>query len=106
MIMSTVIGLIRSEAQYVSSLSELLQKVNRFLLSNEDSSMLVTMGLALVNKERQTLTYASAGHLYPYLLCNGRITQIEMSSLPIGIDLEEEFPEKTVSFTEGDLLIL
>jgi sigma-B regulation protein RsbU (phosphoserine phosphatase) len=68
--------------------------------------MLVTMGLALVNKERQTLTYASAGHLYPYLLRNGRITQIELSSLPIGIDQEEEFPEKTVSFSEGDLLIL
>lgn len=106
LIMSSVVGQIRSEADYGRSLTELLQHVNRILIRDSRVSMYVTMGLALVDGQSRTLTYASAGHLFPFLVQGAGISQIEQPSLPLGIDPEIEYEAETMPFDDGDLLVL
>lgn len=85
LIMSKVIGLIRSEAYHNHALPEIIKQLNRVLFSS-DSFMLVTLGLALIDTETGTLTYASAGHVSPYLIKESKLELVPSASFPIGVD--------------------
>lgn len=106
MIMSSVVGLIRAEVHYGRPLTDMLGQVNRILLKDTQFSMFVTMGLAVIDTKKKTLTFANAGHLFPYVIQEGAITQIEQGSLPVGIDADVEYEEQTISFCGDNMLML
>jgi phosphoserine phosphatase RsbU/P len=106
LVMSKMIGLLRSEAHYGHSPDEMLRRINRMLLDEPDPALMVTMGLAIMDRESATLTYASAGHMAPYLFRAGQMESLDTASLPLGIDNELRPWIGTVAIGEGDVLIL
>ncbi len=105
LIMSKVIGLIRSEAYHNHTLPDMIKQLNRVLYS-DSSFMLVTLGLVLVDKESDTLTYASAGHVSPYLIKEGRVETIPSSSFPIGVDSDIKPFIETMPVRPDDTFVL
>ena len=106
MLVSSMLGQIRSLAETAESLAVLLDRMNQVLIRDVRFSLCVTLGLVLIDRQKKTLTYASAGQMAPYLL-NGKILRsLEMSSLPLGTDHDVVYVQMVTEFRAGDLLIL
>lgn len=67
----------------------------------------VTAFVGLYDTEAQTLTYASAGHPPPRLVCGNAVRRLDaVSGLPLGIDKASEYKSETVQLHAGDRLVL
>ena len=85
-----------------------LKKLNRMVQKAARRRTLVTLAIAVFDRERCSLTLASAGHP-PVLLrraATGAIEELALPSLPLGTRLAESFREQTVALAEGDLALL
>ena len=60
----------------------------------------------LIDRTRGTLTYANAGHLYPYRIHAGTVAYLEGGALPLGMIPQLAYPEYSAPFTAGDTLVL
>jgi sigma-B regulation protein RsbU (phosphoserine phosphatase) len=48
---------------------------------------------------------ANAGHNYPVLL-NGRVHEVELSGLPLGVDCDSDYDEASATIRPGDTVVL
>lgn len=106
MIASSLISHIRSNVNPGSSLTGLLQYLNEIVIRDSRFTMQVTLGLAVVDTAHRTLTYASAGHPFPFLLTQQGITDIEVASFPLGIERDHGFEQTVIPFDEKNILVL
>ena len=90
----------------LSDLQSVLAKLQKMLLRTSQRRMLVTMSLVLADRRQRTVTVASAGHP-PAILRQGTTPRLlELSSVPLGTKLSSSFPETSVTFAAGDVLVL
>lgn len=80
-----------------------LAAVNQGILSEIPQGM-VTMLYALLDPARGVLRIANAGHTFP-LLVNGSVQELEISGLPLGIDLDTDYEEITIVLEPGDMVV-
>ncbi|UOF91689.1 SpoIIE family protein phosphatase [Fodinisporobacter ferrooxydans] len=106
LLVSSLLSNIRLESQSEVSPKEILQKVNRYFIRDVRSSLFVTIGLALVDQSHQTITYAGAGHPFPYLIKKSGVQEIELPSIPLGVDAQTVFEQVTVPMQPNDILVL
>ncbi|MFS0725933.1 SpoIIE family protein phosphatase [Paenibacillus sp. 1P07SE] len=107
LVMSAVIVLFRSEIKRGGSVDEVLQRINKQLCDALGGESYVSLGIGLVDTERHTLAYASAGHLSPYYIAAGAPPlQLEGSSLPIGFDPDTRYEGVELSLQPGDRFVL
>lgn len=99
MIVSVLVGAIRTEAAHGVAPASLLRSLNERMLGRLPGGF-VTCLAALITTEGR-LTVANAGHLPPYL--NGRELALP-SALPLGILSQPEFEETTFQLDPGDRL--
>ena len=85
--------------------TQVLQRLNRFLYENTQTSRYVTLFYGELDPQRGTLEYVNAGHVPPYLLRgDGRHERLRVGGPVIGL-LEDVAPEAgSVRFAAGDLL--
>lgn len=108
-LMSAIIVLFRSEVASGGSADDILTRLNQHVTDTVRGEMFVTLGLALIHVGDGTVQYASAGHMAPYLLTRtGDVKQLELSSLPLGIDRDTTYQGKGTTFTleKGERLVL
>lgn len=88
---------------------ELLQGMNEAILATARQSLLMTCFIALIDLEERRLTYANAGHNFPYLyresLDSLELLQ-ESSNFPLGFEKNCAFQEFSTPFREGDVIFL
>ncbi|MFC3772453.1 MFS transporter [Paenibacillus sp. GCM10012303] len=106
LVMSKMIGLLRSEAYYGHSLTEIVEHMNRMLLREPEEMAMVTLGLALVDRESSSVTYVSAGHVAPYIVRGGLAEALDTHSLPLGIDEVLRPWSGKVVMEPGDLFVM
>lgn len=106
LLMSAALALFRAEIQAGGTPAEIVTRLNRSLSEMLRGDMYVTLGLAIFDASDLTVRYASAGHVAPYLIGAGGVTQIPVCSLPAGIDADEAFGESSFPFHPGDRLVL
>jgi hypothetical protein len=99
MIVSVLVGAIRTEAAHGTTPAGLLKCLNDRLIGRPHGGF-VTCLAAFISNEGE-LTLANAGHLSPYL--NGRELAIP-SALPLGIIERPEYDEITLQIDPGDRL--
>lgn len=88
--------------------SVVMGKLHRMLQTTAKSRMLVTLSIVLFDRERSTVTTASAGH--PPLLirraATGSVEEELLPALPLGAALQSRFEEREIALAPGDVLVL
>lgn len=85
----------------------LLAELNR-AFCGQSHGQFVTAAIAVLDGAAQTLTYSAAGHppLLLWSAASADVQQLEQNGLPLGILLNAEYSEITVSFARGDRLAM
>ncbi|WP_308636614.1 ATP-binding SpoIIE family protein phosphatase [Paenibacillus silvisoli] len=107
LIMSAQLLVFRSEIRRNGSPSEVLSRMNRQLCEAMGEEGCVSIGVGVIDLTTNQLQYASAGHLSPYVVArDGRFVTVDCSSLPIGIDPEAVYEERSTQLEDGDRFLL
>ncbi len=101
----------RHEARRGESPSYTLAAVNQVICSDIPHGM-VTMIYMQLDPKHGTLQIANAGHTYPMLLTPAtpstpeQADELEISGLPLGVDDESEYDERTITLPPGASILL
>ena len=108
MLMSSLQMAIRTMAPETDVPAEILERINRFYIHNINFTTFVTIFLARFDPVTLTLTYVNAGHNPPAVRRRRDGTIIWLRPTAPAIGLAEEFRARmeTISFEEGDSLLL
>jgi sigma-B regulation protein RsbU (phosphoserine phosphatase) len=114
--MAELKGLMLSLSQIHESPRHLLIEVNRIIAANLDSRSFITMTYAVFDLERQTLTYARAGHtplVHRTAAPPPAARLVAPSGMVVGLQLDglehrfaELLEEVTVPLVDGDVFLL
>jgi serine phosphatase RsbU (regulator of sigma subunit) len=85
---------------------ELLSRLNRVLHANTAPEMFATFFFALLDADNGRLRYINAGHNNPIVCGDGRVEQLSVGGLPLGILPDVEYEEGRVEIRRGELLAL
>jgi len=68
---------------------------------------IVTAFVGVIAPDRRSMQYATAGHPYPLLRRDGKVTEIVAQGLPLGLRvMAEPAASETMELRDGDLLVL
>jgi len=105
LLMSATRGMLRSLAVTCLSPAEVLTKVNSLMVEDFPAGRFVTLIFGVLDPEKRTLKFASAGHLPPLLVddAGARFLASEKGT-PLGL-VAGEFSETTVELRPGSRLL-
>jgi phosphoserine phosphatase RsbU/P len=108
MLMSSLQMAIRTMAPETDVPAEILERINRFYIHNINFTTFVTIFLARFDPATLTLTYVNAGHNPPAVRrkSDSTITWLRPTAPAIGLAEEFRARMETISFEEGDSLLL
>ena len=106
LLMSATRAMLRSLADTCSSPAETLSKLNQLMVEDFPSGRFVTLIYAVLDPQKRTLKFASAGHLPP-LLVEGEDARFLLSEAgtPLGLS-KSGFSESEIQLKEGSRLVL
>jgi serine phosphatase RsbU (regulator of sigma subunit) len=82
---------------------------NERLLGDARANLFVTAFYGVLDPASATLTYCNAGHNPPYLFSQrkgGRYTSLSATGMPLGIELDSVWENRSIHIDVGDALIL
>jgi PAS domain S-box-containing protein len=108
LLMSLTRAYVRSFAQFESDLSQILVRVNQMLVEDLTGNRFVTLLLVVLDSSRAALTYASAGHVPGFVLCDkgNVVSLLESSGPPLGIFDDSTFNATMIPLAAGQTLVL
>ena len=84
-----------------------LTAVNKLLMQEDAAGLFVTVFYGVLDVERGTLTYASAGHNMPFIKSGDKAESLEpLRGVPLGVAENWEYREHAVELRRGDCLVL
>ncbi|NLI78012.1 MAG: SpoIIE family protein phosphatase [Candidatus Riflebacteria bacterium] len=87
--------------------ARILEAMNRNLLDQSEKSLSMTMWVGIFDPATRMVTYASAGHPFPFLLLEGRPGEmLKGGGLPLGIRRQLLFREATLDLSPGGSLVV
>ena len=101
MMVSLLVGTLRTLAHYTTMPGEILSSMNQRMLARSNGGF--TTCLVVLVAENGTITAANAGHIPPYLA--GHEVPLE-SGLPLGLSENSTYPESTFALDMGEQLTL
>jgi serine phosphatase RsbU (regulator of sigma subunit) len=107
LIMAATRAYLRALAMTHAPFADVLGSVNRARAADVGGDHFVTLLLARLDPGSRSLVYTSAGHMTGYILDrSGAVrSELESTSIPLGIDAEGEFPPASpVTVHPGDLV--
>jgi serine phosphatase RsbU (regulator of sigma subunit) len=105
--MAMVHSLVLSGALRHRSPASVLIEVNQTLLRQSSSGILVTVFLAVLDPQRQTIQYANAGHNPPILRrASGAMETLARTGAVLGALEELQLGESTTTLGSGDALVM
>ncbi|MHC4398946.1 MAG: PP2C family protein-serine/threonine phosphatase [Planctomycetota bacterium] len=98
---------LQDASEHHSDPGEILRFLNYRLAVISQTDNFVTMCVVVVDSDRKTLRYASAGHESGLLLtADGRVTELPSTGLVLGIIEEADWTTETLAVSPGDRLLL
>jgi serine phosphatase RsbU (regulator of sigma subunit) len=88
------------------SMKEVIQKLNRSASEECRDGEFITLFIAQIDVESNSLTYCSCGHEPALLIRRGDIIELDQGGLVLGIIPEARYTINTVEFKQGDLLLM
>ena len=103
---SLAIGILREHVvEHPCPPQEMLGMLNRRLYGARLDSRFVAMAFALYDANAHQMTIANAGVPYPLLVRNGKVQQLRIEGVPLGLLPESEYDVITVDLIPGDILV-
>ena len=114
LVMTMIRTALRTEARGVKSASEVLARVNDFVVNDMKKGMFVTLFYVIIDSKRRRLNYASAGHnpMILYRVSTKQTYYLNPRGFPIGISLPDKdlfrksIESDTIQLAEDDILIV
>jgi sigma-B regulation protein RsbU (phosphoserine phosphatase) len=109
LLMAETRAYLRSLARTTRDLRKILERLNHFLLRDTELERFVTLMLVVLDPQRRSLTYASAGHVPGFLVDRAGAPKgcLESTGIPLGIFRDASLgvsPE--IPLEDGDLFVL
>ena len=102
--------LIRTFAkEYASRPDLVISECNERILEDARDALFITVFYGVLDLERNSLSYANAGHNPPFLISKdpkAKAKALPLTGLPIGIDNDEEWSYENITFAKGDILMM
>jgi hypothetical protein len=107
-VMSMAKAALLVQVDYDSSPRAVLEVLNDIVIRTAPKRMMMTFFFGLLDGRSQTLRFSSAGHLDPYVYRgkSGKLEALSSWGFPLGVRRRDPFREHTVTFSDGDRLIL
>jgi len=103
---SLAIGILREHVvEHPCPPAEMLQMLNARLYAARLDARFVAMAFALYDASTRQLTIASAGAPHPLLVRNGKVEELIIECVPLGLLPEIEYDILKVDLQPGDLLV-
>jgi len=106
LLMTAAVTVFRAELRRGGGPAELLSRMNAHFVPVLQGTMYITIAIGVWDAAGGRMRYASAGHVSPYRLAPEGVEAIDCGSLPIGIDPETSYRERTIALRRGDRLIM
>src|SRR5271170_4026071 len=100
-----VSGILRSHAPIEPSPAEMLSAVNLSLAERRIAAQFVSIIYAVWDDERRTLLVANSGLPRPLYVHDGKIEQIDVTGLPLGLFDEAQYDELQFKMKPGDMFV-
>jgi len=108
LLMSATMSLFRREMNLGGSAGDILTRLNAHLYQALQAKIFVTVGLAIYDKSNGELMiqYANAGHMPPYLLVDGVLTDYIYPSMPLGVSPDSQYRSHSIEIPAGGRFIM
>ncbi len=106
LLMSQTRAYLRALLLLTQDVSDLLTRLNAFLVADRDEEHFVTLFLARVDPQGRKLVYASGGHQSYLLRASGRVEILVATGIPLGIVPRPIRGAPELSLHPGDLLLM
>lgn len=87
------------------TVSRLLEIMNYAIFESAKRKFVMTCFVSIIDTRRRTITYANAGHNFPYLLRGNEFATMMIRGNRLGDVRESQYEAKTIDLTPGDVLI-
>jgi serine phosphatase RsbU (regulator of sigma subunit) len=87
------------------TVTKLLETMNHAIFENAQRRFTMTCFASIIDTQRRTITFANAGHNFPYLLRQGEFASLMMRGNRLGDDPASKFEAKTAELSAGDVLV-
>ena len=102
---ATAVGMLRSLAPQKLAPADMLRQLNDLLSERRIEGRFATLCFMTWQKGRQKLRIANAGHWQPLLWKDGRCDKIPLEGLPLSIEDNATYDERSYSLASGDVLV-
>jgi serine phosphatase RsbU (regulator of sigma subunit) len=107
LMMADVRALLHAATDNAGGPAEALARVNRILVRERATSLMVTAVLLVLDTATGTLRYAGAGHEPPLVArCAGGIDELEAGGTILGLQDDVRFEDREAVLEPGDALVL
>lgn len=88
------------------SIVSLVGKINSIFHRDSPSRLFASLIYAVISENDGALTYVNAGHLPPFLLHDGTVTEMAKGGIAVGLTHSVEYEERSLQLAEGDLFVM
>lgn len=114
LVMTMIRTALRTEARSMKSASEVLARVNDFVVNDMKKGMFVTLFYIIIDSKKRRINYASAGHNPMILFRQGtkKTYYLNPRGFPVGISLpdpdlfKKSIESDTIQLAEDDILLI
>lgn len=114
LVMTMIRTALRTEARSMKSASEVLARVNDFVVGDMKKGMFVTLFYVIIDSKKRRINYASAGHNPMILYRQGtkKTYYLNPRGFPVGISLpdpelfKKSIESDTIQLAEDDILLI
>ncbi|HBN08064.1 MAG TPA: hypothetical protein DD435_05260 [Cyanobacteria bacterium UBA8530] len=87
--------------------SDVMEVANNAVFKSSFDRRLMTFFYSILDTRKGILTFANAGHLYPYLFraSTKEVLSLEVSSYPLGVRPNTTYKEESIKVEDGDILV-
>ena len=107
LVMSMAKSALAVQVSFDPRVESVFATLNRMVFQSARKRLLATLCYALVDPVRHEIEFASAGHLFPYLVSpDGRVESLESIAYPLGVRPQLEVVSRLAKLGPGDIIFL
>ncbi|HEX4955151.1 MAG TPA: PP2C family protein-serine/threonine phosphatase [Thermoanaerobaculia bacterium] len=107
LVMSMARSALAVQVTFDPAVASVFATLNRVVYQSARKRLLATLCYAVLDPKRRELEYASAGHLYPYVISkNGAVHPLAFEAYPLGVRSSLTVEARLARLEEGDTLFL